>query len=173
MLKLICAVSRNNVLAVNNKIPWDIQQEMEFFRKITQNKWHIDNVTCQLMRYPDIRYPKKPILIMGRKTRESIPGTLPGRKCFVVSSASDQYKSLSDAIANVGNNLTYIIGGRAIYEECIENNLVDQLIVSRLHFNVETTNNTIYMPNINLNNYHLQNSFTFSRDFDVHVYTRN
>ena len=54
----LVAVSKNNVIGVNNDLPWSLKDDLAHFKKYTLNK----------------------IIIMGRKTFESIGKPLPNRK---------------------------------------------------------------------------------------------
>ena len=70
MMTLIAAISKNNCIGRDNELPWNIPEDMERMRKITQNK----------------------ILIMGRKTWESIPEKrrpLPNRTSVVITRNND------------------------------------------------------------------------------------
>ena len=71
ILAAIAAMSRNRVIGVNNKLPWHLPEDLKYFKEKTAGK----------------------ILIMGRKTYESIGSKpLPKRFHFVVSRNSE-YKS--------------------------------------------------------------------------------
>ena len=64
---LISAIAKNNCIGKDNKLPWNIPEDLERFKKITMGK------TC----------------IMGQNTFESILGylgePLPGRKTVVLT----------------------------------------------------------------------------------------
>ena len=62
-IKAIAAVSQNGVIGVNGDLPWRIPGELKWFKKITMGS----------------------IIVMGRKTWESLPGPLPGRENWVLS----------------------------------------------------------------------------------------
>lgn len=63
ILSQIAAMSRNRVIGKDNKLPWRLPEDLKFFKEKTKNK----------------------ILIMGRKTFESLPSLLPDRYHIVVS----------------------------------------------------------------------------------------
>lgn len=63
ILSQIAAMSINRVIGVNNQLPWNIPEDLKYFKQMTKNK----------------------ILIMGRKTFESLPGQLPNRYHIVIS----------------------------------------------------------------------------------------
>ena len=104
-LTIIVAVSENNVIGVNGKIPWRIKEDMQKFKEIT------------------LHHP----VIMGRKTYESIPERfrpLPDRDNIVLSRTLGITEGISVArtidealtMARLGNELEpYIIGGEETY----------------------------------------------------------
>ena len=49
-IKLICAISKNNVIGNENKLPWNIPEDLKRFKELTSNNW----------------------IVMGRKTFDSI-----------------------------------------------------------------------------------------------------
>ena len=59
----LVALSNNNVIGVNNDLPWKLKTDLIHFKNYTTNK----------------------IIIMGRKTFESIGRPLPNRINFIVS----------------------------------------------------------------------------------------
>ncbi len=63
ILSLIAAVSENNVIGREGKLPWHLPDDLQYFRTVTEGK---------------------PV-IMGRKTFESIGRVLPGRKNIVIT----------------------------------------------------------------------------------------
>lgn len=117
MVSLIVAKSRNNAIGKNEKIPWNIKEDLLYFRKLTLNS----------------------TVIMGRKTYESIGHPLDNRVNIVISNTK-KYKgdnlytfySLKDAInfANGLNKEIYIIGGERLYKEAIE--LVDKMYITEV-----------------------------------------
>jgi dihydrofolate reductase len=60
---IIVAMARNRVIGKDGMMPWHIPEELRLFKKKT-------------MGHP---------MIMGRKTFESLPGLLPGRRHIVLS----------------------------------------------------------------------------------------
>ena len=62
-LKAIAAVSLNGVIGKNGDLPWHIPGELKWFKKITMGH----------------------VIVMGRKTWESLPGSLPGRENWILS----------------------------------------------------------------------------------------
>ncbi|MCF8055530.1 MAG: dihydrofolate reductase [Desulfocapsa sp.] len=115
-LILIAAMSRNRVIGHNNTIPWHIPEEMYHFKKCTMGH----------------------AVIMGRKTFASIGNALPGRFNVVLSKNKTLHipgctlaHTLAEGIQLCQDQeKTFIIGGRAVYQESLE--LVDTIILSIL-----------------------------------------
>ena len=66
-IALIVAVSQNNVIGLDNQLPWHLPEDLQYFKSVTMGK---------------------PIL-MGRKTYESIGRPLPGRTNIVITRDSN------------------------------------------------------------------------------------
>ena len=100
---IIVAMAKNRVIGKNNKMPWHIPEELKLFKKTTMG--------CPM--------------IMGRKTFESFPAALPGRRHIVLSQNSNyqpkggEYaSSMSEAIELCGDaEKVFIIGGAQIFAE--------------------------------------------------------
>ena len=79
-ISVIYAVSKNGVIGQNNTIPWYLSDELKYFSRVTRDS----------------------ILIMGRKTYESLPNkTLPDRHLVVVSKDHSSMINASAAPINV------------------------------------------------------------------------
>lgn len=100
---IIAAMAQNRIIGRNGKMPWHIPEELRFFKKTT-------------MGYP---------MIMGRKTYESFPAPLPGRR-HIVLSRNRQYtpkggeyaSSLADALKLCGQaEKVFLIGGADIFKQ--------------------------------------------------------
>lgn len=123
-LSHIVAVSANDVIGVNNDLPWEIPEDMKFFRDKTKGK----------------------ALIMGRKTFESVGHPLPHRLNVIVT-RQPNYKSsaanvvvqpdLKSAIAYCQTQVSkygeeiFIIGGGEIFKASMD--LVDVIYLTRIH----------------------------------------
>lgn len=109
MINIIAAVSKNGIIGVNGKIPWNIPEDKVYFKKITSGS----------------------IVIMGRRTFEEIGFPLPERYNIIVSEKKIFYgenlitaKSLDEAlnIAHIygqKNNIKeiFLCGGEKIYKQ--------------------------------------------------------
>ena len=110
---IIAAVSQNNVIGLNNDLPWNITEDLQYFKFITANS----------------------SVIMGRKTYDSIGFLLPKRENIIVTRQHNYAikgakiaNSLSEALEISSKNKIFIIGGEKIYREAI--NLVDFLYIT-------------------------------------------
>ena len=98
-------MSQNRVIGNNNKLPWNIPEDLKWFKENTLGK---------------------PI-VMGRKTHESIGKILKGRTNIVItknasySTTAKIYNSLGEALeAYRTEKEIVIIGGQQIYEQSIK-----------------------------------------------------
>jgi dihydrofolate reductase len=102
-LTLIAAVARNRVIGLNNRLPWQLAEDLRHFRALTRG------------------HP----VIMGRKTWESLPAAfrpLPERMNIVVSRQSAYplpagahlARTLADALA-LAQTEAFLIGGAQLY----------------------------------------------------------
>lgn len=108
---LICAHDQNNIIGYNNLIPWNISEDMKRFRELTLNN----------------------IVIMGRKTFQSISKPLPNRINIVITREPNKmfhfkdvyYTTLEDLnttlnLVNKENKKIFLIGGSEIYNQLID-----------------------------------------------------
>ncbi|MCP4933011.1 MAG: dihydrofolate reductase [bacterium] len=127
LISLIVAVAQNGVIGTNNGIPWKCSSDMKYFRKTTMGK----------------------VVIMGRKTWESIGKPLKGRENIVLTrdpSYSAQgvhiVTSGPDALNKAGSLCVsdercevMIIGGKAIYDEFFE--LSERIYYTAIHMSAK------------------------------------
>lgn len=105
MISMIVAHDQNRVIGYNNKMPWHLPGDLQYFKEQTMGK---------------------PIL-MGRKTFESIGRPLPGRRNIVISRNAEyaaegveMVPSLEAAIALVRDEPEImIIGGEQIFTQAM------------------------------------------------------
>jgi dihydrofolate reductase len=101
--KAIAAMSLNRVIGNGHKIPWHLPQDFKWFKQMTTGQ----------------------VIVMGRKTFESIGKPLPNRETVVLSRSQFQHagvKTLSDLsqldLQNEAREV-YICGGAQIYEQVL------------------------------------------------------
>lgn len=135
-ISMIAAVGKNLELGKNNDLIWHFKEDMKFFKETT-------------MGHP---------VIMGRKTFESLPKALPGRKNIVIS-ANPEYKadgaevvtSVEEAIklAETEDTDAFVIGGGRIYNEFLP--YADNLYLTEI--NAECPDADTYFPDFNKSDY--------------------
>lgn len=135
-ISMIAAVGKNLELGKNNDLIWHFKEDMKFFKETT-------------MGHP---------VIMGRKTFESLPKALPGRKNIVIS-ANPEYKadgaevvtSVEEAIklAETEDTDAFVIGGVRIYAEFLP--YADNLYLTEI--NAECPDADTYFPDFNKSDY--------------------
>ena len=119
MLSIIAAISQNRVIGNENKLLWNIPEDLQRFKRLT------------------IGHP----IIMGRKTFESIGRPLPKRTNIILtrdknfrSSGCIITHSLTEALEKAKQSgEIFIIGGGQIYSQAI--NLADKLYLTVVHQN--------------------------------------
>lgn len=112
IINIIAAQSANGVIGAGGKIPWDLPEDRAFFKRLTTGN----------------------IIIMGRKTFESIGSPLPGRYNIVLSKtknysgddlitvpsleaafkAAEEYNS-----SHGGDKQVFICGGEEVYRQSL------------------------------------------------------
>lgn len=135
-ISMIAAVGKNLELGKNNDLIWHFKEDMKFFKETT-------------MGHP---------VIMGRKTFESLPKALPGRKNIVIS-ANPEYKadgaevvtSVEEAIklTEAEDTDAFVIGGGRIYTEFLP--YADNLYLTEI--NAECPDADTYFPDFNKSDY--------------------
>lgn len=119
MINLIVAADPDMNIGKNNGLPWKIKEDLKLFKELTTNN----------------------IVIMGRNTYESIGKPLPNRINIVITSKKINdnlytFQSVEEAIKYCKkidlNKKIFIIGGKKIYQYCLENNIVDQIFISKI-----------------------------------------
>lgn len=109
MLAIIVAIGKNNVIGLNNELPWKLSGDLKYFAKITTGK----------------------SVLMGKNTFQSIINRLgkplPNRKNYVLSStltSIDNIEIVTDLqkfIADHKDEEIYAIGGASVYQAVLPN----------------------------------------------------
>ena len=127
-LALIVAAATNNVIGLNNQLPWHLPQDLKYFKAKTLGK---------------------PI-VMGRKTYESIGRPLPSRTNIVITRqqgwradpdvliAHNIVQALElarDLVGAESDAEVMVIGGAEIYRNCLPQ--ADRVYLTRVEKDVE------------------------------------
>ena len=161
----VVAMSNKWVIGVNNDMPWSLKDDLAHFKEYTTEK----------------------IIVMGRKTFESIGRPLPNRVNYVISSTLENvegvsiFTNLEAAIEaakaynldkNIANEVA-IIGGGYLFRDSIHS--FNKLVLTRVNCSID---GDVYYPEIDFNNWELVSSEKFLKnednqyDFAVETYRK-
>jgi len=97
---LVVAVAANGVIGAGGTLPWHLPADLRRFKALTMGK----------------------PMVMGRKTFESLPGVLPGRRHIVLTrdpewraEGAEAVRDLDAALALAGEGEIAVIGGAEIF----------------------------------------------------------
>lgn len=118
MLSIIAAVAKNNVIGINNNLPWKLSGDLKYFSKTTTGK----------------------SVLMGKNTFLSIINILgkplPNRKNYVLSRTEKYLEGveivtdLQDFSKNNQDEEVFIIGGASVYNQALP--LVNRLYITEV-----------------------------------------
>ncbi len=125
MIAVIAARSRNRVIGKNGEIPWHLPEDLKVFKTLTAGD----------------------VVIMGRKTYESIGKPLPNRVNIVVSSTfatgredvwtvNSFERALEVANGWPGKDI-FIIGGEQIYQAALDSGMVEVIYLTLVNTFIE------------------------------------
>ena len=122
ILSHIVAASENGVIGVEGGLPWDIPEDMKFFKDKTSGH----------------------AIIMGRKTYESVGHPLPNRLNVVITRQKDYVAKNAVVVATIDEAIevckkqtdkwgdeVFIIGGGQIYKQSID--IADRIYLTRIY----------------------------------------
>lgn len=96
----VLARARNGVIGRDGNLPWRLPADLKHFKALTQGA----------------------PMLMGRKTFESLPGLLPGRRHIVLTrdtgwraEGAEVFHDVAEAIAAAENDRLSVVGGAEIY----------------------------------------------------------
>ncbi len=136
-LSLIVAIAQNGCIGIDNKLPWYLPEDLKYFRRLTTGN----------------------IVIMGRKTYDSIGKPLPNRHNIVISRHTDfqaegvktvcsidEALKIAESLAEIsGINEAFIMGGAQIYAQTLP--LAQRLYITEVKKNVT---GDAFFPSIDL-----------------------
>jgi dihydrofolate reductase len=143
-VNIVVATDINNGIAKNRKIPWNIPEDMAWFKKITTTTNNSDKMNA---------------VVMGRKTWESLPPKfrpLPNRKNAILTKEYQyiqnrgiaqsnlcQYHDLTDAVRSLSRNSAvesiFIIGGSDVYNQTLNSKfpICEFIFLTKFHKDYE------------------------------------
>ena len=115
-------------------IPWYCSEDFKHFKETTMGS----------------------AMIMGRKTLDSLPGLLPGRPHIYLSRdttprenvyrAASLIEALEIAYQLSESDTIYIIGGAEIISLALQQDIVDEIILTKIYAAIEEVQNPVYFP---------------------------
>lgn len=120
MIRLIAAITEDFVIGKNGALPFYLADDLEHFKQTTTGR----------------------VVVMGRKTYESIGRPLPNRKNVVLSRQEKPIEgvyvlpSIEKVIAFFGADFD-VIGGAEIYAEFLKANLIEEAIITHVEATVD------------------------------------
>ena len=149
----VVALSNNNVIGVDNDLPWNLKTDLSHFKKYTTNK----------------------IIVMGRKTYESIGRPLPNRVNYIVSNTikdldgASIFKSTEEALESAKEvcdkddnyDEIVIIGGGYLFRDTLS--ISNKLVLTNVDCDIE---GDVFYPEINLDEWKEIKSENFKKDLD-------
>ncbi|HRD56975.1 MAG TPA: dihydrofolate reductase [Ferruginibacter sp.] len=146
-ISLVVAAAENNAIGKNNQLLWHLPNDLKFFKNTT---W-------------------ASVVIMGRKTFESVNKPLPGRLNIVVTKnkswrfdAVKTAEGLQEAIelaAKENFKEIFIIGGGEIYKQAMP--FANTIYLTRVHTSID---GDTFFPAINTAEWDLVQRDDFSKD---------
>ena len=118
-ISMIVAAAENNVIGIDNKLPWHLPADMQFFKRTTNG------------------HP----IIMGRKSYEALGKPLPNRTNIVITRQTDYKPEGTIVVSSPEEALEtaveynkeeiFIIGGGNIYQTMLS--LANRVYLTRIH----------------------------------------
>ncbi len=103
-LTLVAAIGANRAIGADGAMPWHLPEDLKHFKEMTMGG----------------------VMVMGRRTWDSIGRALPGRRTIVVTSdrtwsakGAEVAHSLPEALLVAGDREVFVVGGGEIYRQTI------------------------------------------------------
>ncbi|WP_346320006.1 dihydrofolate reductase [Chitinophaga sp. YIM B06452] len=153
MISIIVAASDNNVIGIENRLPWNLPADLQFFKNTTWGN---------------------PV-IMGRKTFESMGGKpLKGRQNIVITRQKDYAPEGATVVSSIDAAITiaedfdvdeiFITGGTEIFLQAFSQ--VDKIYITRVHATIQ---GDAFFPAINPDEWELTHAEDHAAD-EKHAY---
>lgn len=119
MISIIVAMAKDNVIGIENRLPWDLPEDMKWFRRHTLGK----------------------AVLMGRSTYESIGKPLPQRRNLVLTRDVDYrapgctiVHSDDEVLAAAGEGELMVMGGESVYRQWLPR--AQRLYLTEVHASI-------------------------------------
>lgn len=143
----IVAISENNVIGKDNKLPWNMPADMAYFNRVTKGHY----------------------VIMGRKNYESEGKALKDRINIVITRNRD-FKiddgiivhSINEALDILKKNKeeeVFIVGGGTIYKQSI--NIANRIYLTKIHTIIK---GNVFYPELNKSQWKSLSEISYNKD---------
>mgnify|MGYP001165076535 CR=1 FL=1 len=143
-MELIVAVTKNNVIGLNGKLPWHLPADLAYFKSVTNGN----------------------AILMGRKTFESIGKPLPNRKNIVITRQKDLLlegasvvNTIQEALVASNGHRLFVIGGEEVYT--LASSQIKKMHITRIDTSLE---GDAYFPTFDPSDWTLVWTETRSKD---------
>ena len=120
MISLIAAMDQGRLIGRDNALPWRLPNDLKFFKRSTLDK----------------------IVLMGRKTWDSLGRPLPQRENWVLTrdrgfapAGARVFHDLDEALAAAGGRELVVIGGAELYRQALPR--VQRMYLTEVHARFE------------------------------------
>ena len=145
-IHIIAAIAQNNAIGKDNQLLWHIKDDLQLFKKTTLNN----------------------VIIMGRKSYESIGRPLPKRTNVVITRKRDYqpegvlvFNSLNKAFDHFRKTESevFVIGGGEIYRQSLD----DAHVLHISHVDVSVENADTFFPNVKWEEWEVEFETSFEK----------
>jgi dihydrofolate reductase len=119
-ISLVVAMDENRLIGVDGGLPWKLSNDLKHFKRLTVGK----------------------IVLMGRKTWQSLGRPLPERENWVLTRDASfsppgarAFTRIDDALAAAGDRELMVIGGAELYRQTLR--VADRIFLTRVHAKLE------------------------------------
>ena len=153
-LAIIAAMDRNGLIGANGKLPWHIPEDLAFFKQITMGS----------------------IVVMGRRTWQSLNSPLPGRENVVLTrnlrfstNGARVLHGVSEVVEYCDGKRAFIIGGEEVFRQFLPlANCFYQTLINREYYG------DTWFPDWDKNDWKLELSTLIAgvEAVSINIYTR-
>lgn len=158
IVSIIVAVAENGVIGKDNDLVWHLPDDMKFFKKTTTDHHILTGRKNYLSIPPKFRPLKnRTNMLLTRNENFKAPGCL-------------LFNDLSAAIDNAkqtDEDELFIIGGGSVFNQALEQNLVDKLYVTEVH---QSFKGDVFFPEIDLKKWEKKSERFHDKD-EKHAYS--
>lgn len=144
-ISMIAAIGRNNELGKGNDLIWHFKEDMRFFKDVTTGN----------------------TVVMGRKTFESLPHSLPNRRNIVITTdrsyiaeGAEVVDSVDAALKTASDDDVFVIGGGKIYAQFLA--LADKLYITEI--DAVCPDAEVFFPHFNRDDYRAKQLASYDVD---------